>query len=334
MRDKERKRKKTKNPWSAKKKIIVILSSLLGVILLGLLGAAGYSYYVYSRMDNVQIDREEVLNDTGKKEEYSNIINIALFGVDRGEDDGGEGGLHGLSDAIMILTINEDTKQLKISSIMRDTYVNIPTHGDDIINTAMLAGGPELMLKTINTNFDLDIDKFIGVNLESLPKIIDKLGGLDINVDSEEVPLVNGLVRSINERTSNNSSGITSAGMQHLNGTQATAYARIRHTDGNDFKRTQRQRTVITLIANKLSAMSVDDLNSFVLEGLPIVQTNLTYAEVVSIGTKVLSIGTGNILQNRFPNDGDHWSSTVNGGYRLNIDKEATTEKMHKFIYE
>jgi len=326
-------RKKEKKHWSKKKKVMVIISSILGVILLGVAGIVGYSYYVYSKMETVEIDREEVLNENGKKEEYSNVINIALFGVDRGGNDGGDSGIQGLSDANMILTINQDTKSIKISSIMRDTYVDIPGQGEAIINSAMLAGGPELMLKTINTNFDLDIDKFITVNLDSLPMIIENLGGIDIEVDSEEVPLVNGGVVNINQRTGTTSPLIKSAGKQHLNGVQATSYCRIRHTEGNDFKRTERQRTVFTLIANKLSAMSITELNSFVLEELPIVKTNLTYGEIVSIGTKVLSVGTGNILQNRFPNDGDHWSTTVNGRYRLNINKEVTTEKMHEFIY-
>jgi LCP family protein required for cell wall assembly len=328
------KTKKIKSPWSKKKKIIVVLSSILGIILLGLVGTLGYSYYVYSKIDTVEIDREEVLNDEGKKEEYSHIINIALFGVDRGENDGGTDGMHGLSDSNIILTINEDKKEIKISSIMRDTYVTIPGYGDSIINQAMQEGGPQLMLKTVNQNFNLDIDKFIAVNLESLPKIIDKLGGLDIYVDSEEVPLVNGGVSDINKRNGTNFQGIKNAGMQHLNGAQATSYCRIRHTEGNDFKRTERQRLVITLIANKLSAMSAGDLNSFVLEELPLVQTNLSYGEIVSIGTAVLNVGTGNILQNRFPNDGDHWSTIVDGGYRLNINKEVTTEKMHEFIYK
>jgi len=329
-------KKKHEKIWSKKKKTIVIISSILGVIVLGLLGVLGYGYYVYNKMETVDINRDQVLNDGGKNEEYSNVINIALFGIDRGEkvDDGGENGLQGLSDANMILTINPDKKAIKISSIMRDTYVNIPTYGDSIINTAMMAGGPELMLKTINVTFDLDIDKFIAVNLESLPKIIERLGGIDIDVDSEEVPLVNAGVSDINKRTDTNSAMIKADGQQHLNGVQATAYCRIRHTEGNDFKRTQRQRTVMTLIASKLSALSISDLNSFVLEELSVVKTNLTYGEIVSIGTKILSIGTGNIEQNRFPNDGDHWSTTVDGGYRLNIDKEVTTQKMHEFIYK
>lgn len=327
-------KKDHKKPWNTKKKVIVMISSILGVVMLGIVGVLGYGYFIYNKMDKVEINREEVLNENGKKEEYSNVINIALFGVDRGEFDGGEDGMTGLSDSNIILTINEDTKEIKMSSIMRDTYVTIPGYGESIINQAMEVGGPQLMLKTINSNFDLDIDKFIGVNLETLPQLIDKLGGLDIEVDSEELGLVNSYTKSIMERTSNTSTMLKSAGKQHLNGTQVTAYCRIRHTEGNDFKRTQRQRTVMILIAKKLGSMSVSELNSFVVEELPLVQTNLTYGEIASIGTKVLSIGTGNIQQNRFPNDGDHWSTTVDGGYRLNINKEVTTEKMHKFLYE
>lgn len=326
-------KKKDKNPWSIKKKVIVILSSLLGIILFCLLGVAGYGYYAYNKADTVEINREEVLNENGKKEEHKNVTNIALFGVHSGEIDGGADGMYGLADSIMILTINEDNKEIKISSIMRDTYVNIPTYGDSIINQAMQVGGPALMLKTINTTFDLDIDKFIGVNLNTLPQIIDKLGGLDMEVDAEEVPLVNGGVIDINKRDGTNSPGIKSSGKQHLNGTQVTSYCRIRHTEGNDFKRTERQRMVFTLIANKLSAMSMGDLNSFVLEELPIVQTNLTYGEIASIGKQILSVGTGNIQQNRFPNDGDHWSTLTVGDYRLNMNKEVTIEKMHEFIY-
>ena len=327
-------RKKDKKPWSTKKKVIVILSSLLGIILLCLLGVAGYGYYAYSKVDTVEINREEVLNDTGKKEEHKNITNIALFGVHSGLVDGGADGMYGLSDCIMILTINEDKKEIKISSIMRDTYVTIPTYGDSIINQAMQEGGPALMLKTINTNFDLDIDKFIGVNLNTLPQIIDKLGGLDMEVDSDEFKYINSYIADIDKRDNTNAASLKSAGKQHLNGTQATAYCRIRYTEGTDFKRTERQRMVFTLIANKLSSMSASELNSFVLEELPIVQTNLTYGEIAAIGKQILSVGTGNIQQNRFPNDGDHWSTTVDGGYRLNINKDVTIEKMHKFIYE
>ncbi|MBD7910251.1 LCP family protein [Clostridium cibarium] len=326
--------KKSKVKWSTKRKVIVILSSIIGVISLCILGVVGYGYYVYSKMDTVQINREEVLNEEGKKEESKHIINVALFGVDRGENDGGEDGMKGLSDSNIILTINEDKKEVKVSSIMRDTYVTIPGYGDSIINQAMYEGGPELMLKTINTNFNLDIDKFIGVNLNTLPQLIDKLGGLDLEVDSDEFKFINSYIDNINGKNNTNIAHLKSPGKQHLNGTQATAYCRIRYTEGTDFKRTERQRNVLTLIAKKLSAMSVGELNSFVLEELPIVKTNLSYGEIVSIGKAILNIGTGNIQQNRFPNDGDHWSTGTFGDYKLNIDKQATTEKMHKFIYE
>ncbi|MGG7179299.1 LCP family protein [Clostridium paraputrificum] len=322
--------KKEKQKWSVKKKVVVTLVSILTVILLGACGAATYGYYMFSKMDNVDINREEVLNESGKKDEYNHITNIGLFGVDRGGDEG----TSGLSDSNMILTINKNTKEIKLSSIMRDTYLTLPGVGDNRINEAMIIGGPELMLKTINHNFDLDIDKFITVNLNSLPKIIDKIGGLDIEVDSDEFKWINSYINDINNKNRTNEPPVKGPGKQHLNGTQATAYCRIRYTEGTDFKRTERQRHVFSLIFSKLSNMSTGELYNFVNEVLPLVTTNLSYGEVTSIGTDILGIGKVEIQQNRFPNDGDHWSTNdVPGDYRLNINKEVTTEKMHKFIY-
>lgn len=323
------KKAKHKEKWSLKKKIIVIAIIVLCVILAIVGGIFAYGYHMYSKVDTVEIDRNEVLNEDGKKEEYSNITNIALFGVDRG----GEEGTHGLSDSNMILTINNDTKEVKICSIMRDTRVNIPGHDDANINNAMYIGGPELMLKTINYNFDLDIDKFVAVNLNSLPKIIDLIGGLDLTVDEDEFKWINSYISDINSKNGTNVERLKQAGAQHLNGTQATAYCRIRYTEGNDFKRTERQRKVFTLIFNKLSSLSAGELYNLVNEALPLVSTNLSFGEVTSIGTNLLSFGNVEIQQNRFPNDGDHWSTFTPGDYRLNIDKEATTKKMHEFIY-
>ena len=323
---------KNRKKFSGKKKALIIALSIVLVILIVVGAAWGYSYYVYNKMDNVEINREEVLNENGKKDQYENITNIALFGVDT---DDGEG-YTGRSDSNMILTINHDKKEIKLCSIMRDTYVNVPGHGNLIINAAMQGGGPELSLKTINTNFDLDIDKFVSVNISSLPKVIDKIGGLDIEITSDELKFINSYIDNINTRNKTNVAHIQKAGKQHLNGTQATAYCRIRYTEGNDYKRTERQRTVIGLIATKLSNMPMGELSSTVMDILPLVSTNLSYTEIVSIGTDVLSIGTGNILQDRFPHDEDSWSEGMNGdfgAYRLMWNKEATIEKMHEFIY-
>lgn len=327
MNENKLKHDKAKKKWSKKKKVITAIVSVVSLIVIIGLTAFTYSYYLYSKMDNFDLDRDSVLNDSGKNSKYKHITNIALFGTDTTE------GIEGLSDSIMILTINNETKEVKLSSIMRDSYVSIPGHGENIINMAMMDGGPELSLKTINTNFDLDIDKFIAVNLNTLPKIIDKVGGVEISIDSEELQIINNHIANIDKLNGTTTQKVTKTGKQLLNGTQATAFCRIRYTSGTDFKRTERQREVFTQIFKKLSNLGIMELNSFVDDILPIVTTNLTYGEVVSIGTGILGLGSVEIQQNRFPNDGDHWSSGNFGDYKLHIDKEATTEKMHKFIY-
>ena len=288
----------------------------------------GYGYHVYSKMEKVDVDRVEVLTEDGKKEEFEDdVINVALFGTDSTE------GTKGLSDSNMILTVNTKTKSIKLSSIMRDTYVQIPGHGENIINMAMADGGPELSLKTINTNFNLDLDKFIAVNLNSLPKIIDRLGGLDMIIEEDELKFVNKYTKGLNEENNTDAQRVIGVGMNHLNGTQATAYCRIRHAAGTDFKRTERQRTVFSLIFKKLSSLSYGELNSLINDIIPLVSTNLSYGEIISIGSHISSVGNVEIIQNRFPNEGDHWSTGTNEDYRLNVDKEATAKKMNDFIY-
>lgn len=316
-----------KNKKISKKKKIIIGISIL--IIISIIGASiGYGFYLYTKMEKVEIDRDEVLTEDGKKEEYKDYItNIALFGTDT------TNGTEGLSDSIMILTINTKTKSIKLSSIMRDSYVDIPGHGQNIINMAMMDGGPQLMLKTINTNFNLDLDKFIAVNLNSLPKIIDKVGGVDFSIDQGELNNINGIIEGLNEVNNTNSEKIKTTGMQHFDGIQATAFCRIRHAEGSDFKRTERQRQVFELIFNKLKKLSYGDLDSFIKEVSPLVTTNLSYTEIVSVGSKILSLGDKEITPNRFPNDGDHWSTGTFGDYKLNINKEATAKKMNDFIY-
>jgi len=313
---------------SKKLKIIVGISILLTIIISIAGVAMGYGYHVYSKMEKVEVDRSEVLAEDGKKEEFEDhVVNVALFGTDTTD------GTKGLSDSNMILTVNTKTKSIKLSSIMRDTYVQIPGHGENIINMAMMDGGPELLLKTINTNFNLDLDKFIAVNLNSLPQIIDKLGGLDFAIDESEIKCINGLIPGLNKRNNTNAENINSTGMQHFNGTQATAYCRIRYTEGTDFKRTERQRIVFSLLFNKLKALDYGKLNSVINDIIPIVSTNLSYGEIISIGKDISSVGNVEIIQNRFPNDGDHWSTGTNEDYRLNVDKEAMAKKMNDFIY-
>lgn len=312
---------------SRNRTLIILLSVIASIFLLIIGSTFTYSHYLYSKVNTVNINRDDVLNENNKQEKSSDIINIGLFGVDRVDGD------VGLSDCNMILTINNNTNQIKVCSIMRDTLVNIPDNGTMIINHAMLGGGPQLMLKTINQNFNLTLDTFVSVNLNTLPQIIDKLGGIEMTVENNEFKHINNYIKDLNNKNSTSASLLNNPGKQLLNGTQATAYARVRYTEGSDFRRTQRQRDLFTAMAQKLSTLSISNLNSFVNEVLPLVSTNLSYNEILSIGTTVLQVGTSNIQQNRFPNDGDWSKGSINGNYGLKIDMDSTTNKIHDFIY-
>ena len=184
----------------SKLKITIISIIAILVIILG----GGYLYInsKLSKVQKVDINKDNLSIDQNieKDKEKSEIKNIALFGIDAPK------GKAGRSDAIMILTIDNKNDKLKLTSIMRDSYVDVPGHGKTKITHAYAYGGPELAIKTLNQNFKLNIEDFMAVNFTSLPEIIDKLGGVQINITKEEIKHI---------------PGITHAGKQTLNGAQA-----------------------------------------------------------------------------------------------------------------
>lgn len=317
---------------SKKKKAIFVSLLSFGLLVLIVLGVLfGYSYSLYSKMKKEEVNKEYILEDVDinyvnektSLEEEEGINNILLLGRDA----------VGLSDCIMVLTVKEKTKEIKLCSIMRDSWVEVPNYGEAIINWAVNIGGPECTLKTINNNFGLKLDKYIELDLTDLPKIIDKIGGLDFEITEDEVKIINAYINSINEMAKTKEPHIERAGYQHFTGVQATAYCRIRYTEGNDFKRTERQRFIIEKIFNKISGLSVSEISNLMDYILPLVGTNLSYTEVVDISKNILSIGINKVSKNRFPNDGDHWSTWDYNDYQLRFDKKITSEKINEFIY-
>ena len=320
-----RKRKKKKKKSTGFKIFIGFLCVLLAIAVVG----GGYFVGLLSKMDNVDIDKDNLGIVEEELKDYDNINkikNIALFGVDATDADTGR------SDSIMIATIDSVHNKLKLTSIMRDSYVYIDGYGQDKINHAYAYGGPELSIKTINENFGLNIEDFVSVNFSSLPVIINILGGVDIEITNEELEYINGYIDDINYKDGTSSPHIYYAGLQHLDGTQALAYSRIRYTSGGDYQRTQRQRTVLEALFNKLTSTSVASYNSLLNEVLPYVQTNLNAADILSLGTKVLGIGS-NLEQDRFPRDGYGEGAMINGVYYLTFDIETAKQQMRDYIF-
>lgn len=226
------------------------------------------------------------------------ITNIVLFGIDQPE------GSRGRSESILILTIDEAHKKIKLSSIMRDSYVNIDGQGMDKINHAYAFGGPQLAIKTINSNYKLNIKDYISVNFTTLPELIDALGGVEITIKDYELSHMKTV-------------GITEPGKYTLTGKQALAYSRIRYVGNGDYERTERHRTILENVFNKLIRLKKTELPGMMSELLPMVKTNLSNGDILDLGRTVLGMGTTKLEQKRFPLDGYCQGKMINGVWCL-----------------
>lgn len=293
-----------------------ILLSLFVLLLVSLGGAYFYIHNLLDKTEKIEINKENLGITPENKEiavKNKGITNIALFGVDA------PNGKNGRSDAIMILTIDKDHDKIKLSSIMRDSYTDINGRGKDKITHAYAFGGPELALNTINKNFNLSIDKFITVNFTTLPKIVDKIGGIEMNLTEGDLKYMKYPNLSI--------------GKNMLNGTQALSYARIRY-DGGDQRRTERHRNVITAIFNKIKSMPVSSYPGTLNELLPLVSTNISSSQFMTLGKDIISTGATSIEEYRVPCNNHSNGKNINGVYYMTFDIGAETKELHKFIYE
>ena len=271
------------------------------------------------------------------------VRNILLLGID-GDS------YSGRSDTTMILSINDKAKTIKLVSLQRDTWVTIPGRDkdgdgkDDIgkLNAAYAYGRHPLQRKMIQQNFRLDIDDYISVNFETLPKVIDALGGLDIKLTAAEMTQIpdHGCNTAIPTpgKDCDGQMGFVALkgepGVHHLNGFQAMQYARIRKLD-SDFKRTARQREVVTLMLEKAKSMNYAQLASVITKALGCVETNMEPAEFLGFAASAMEYMDYEIKTDySVPQTGEYKGDTINGGAGLLLtDPKATVEKLHQYLY-
>lgn len=264
------------------------------------------------------------------KTEENKITNIALFGIDVGRQK--YEAAH--SDAIMILSIDRIHKKIKLSSFIRDTYVDIDGYGKGRINAAYMFGGPQLAIKTINKNFNMDIRDYYTVNFSGLADIIDGVGGLDINIKENEIKEINKYVREIAKIKKQRPTPITRPGIQRLNGKQAVAYARIRKVGNGDFDRTERQKEVLTALIVKVQNQGTGKFPYIISKMLPYVETSMSKSDIVKTGTGVFTAGISSVEWCRFPINGYYKGKIVNKAWYLITDIKATRKHLHRFIYD
>lgn len=311
-----------------KKTFKKILMTILVVLVLIPLSLIAGLFFFLNKMETDVLDENKL--GISSNEKLEEVTNIALFGTDNRNPNS-----NSRSDAIMILTVNPKTKKIKISSIMRDSLVEVDGHGETKINHAYAYGGPELALKTLNTNFDLNIKDYATVDFYSLSKIIDLLGGFEVTLNSGEVRAMNKAINEINriEKLPYGTDYVhDSSSSQVLNGRQTVSYVRIRKTGNGDYERTERQRRVLNFCIEKIQNLSIPQAISIANEILPLVKTSLTSSEVISLGTKILTSGPYETEQLRIPVDDTFTAGMFGPMWAIKMNMEENSLKLHDFM--
>lgn len=325
-----KKRKKSKN----KKLGMILLLEIL--VFIGLVAGYGW-YYVNHALDLMaqdttdksEIDVSDAVTET-MQEKYTTI---ALFGLDTRDkvDMTKEGMAH--SDAVIIASINNETKEVKLVSVYRDCFLEMarPTPSTQKFTHAYFLGGPTCAVETLNRNLDLNITDYVSVDFKALTNAIDALGGVTIDVKENELNNLNKNLQEQIQVTGIASDGVWSAGEQTLNGSQATAYARIRKVGNGDFERTQRQRAVISAMIEKAKSSDLSTINNVINEVFPQIATNMTKSQIISMAASLFEYELGdNIgfpLSNTTPTLGSKGSVVVPADLLSNV------KHLHEFLY-
>lgn len=311
--------------WSLGKKIASIVGGTFLVV-----AAAGAVLLAskLAKIETVKLDADKLNISKEAKERGTGYLNVALFGVDSRE---GELNKDTRSDTIMIASLNRETLDVKIVSVYRDTLLQ---QSDDTLNKANAAysfGGPEGAIAMLNENLDMDIEHYVTVNFNALIDVIDAVGGVEIDVQPEEINYINGYATEIIKVTGKDSVGVTEAGPQTLNGVQATAYSRIRYTAGDDFKRTERQREVLTKVIGKLQGASLTQINKIIDKVFPEVSTNFTLTEILDYALDAFDYKLGETTGFPF----DKSTDTLNkiGSVVIPVTLESNVKQLHEFLF-
>lgn len=328
------KKKKVSPKKRRKLKIIVFIIEL--IILLFVL-AALYVSIKLSKLDSgndiwSEEGTDRQVNDLADttKEQLDKYTTIAVFGLDNRK----AGNLsRGNSDVIMLFSINEKTKEVKVASVYRDTYLDITNDkGYNKANAAYAYGGPAQAINMLNTNLDLDIKDYVAIDFKSVATAIDLLGGVEITVTDQEAFWMIGHINETAAITGKPAHQLNGGGTYILDGVQATAYARVRQTTGWDFKRTERQRLVVQKMVEKAQKSDLSTINKIIDEVFPLVETSLTQTDILMLAKDAFSYSMGETCGFPFDKQGKNVGKVTDT--QVPLDLKSNVEKLHAFLYE
>ncbi len=320
----DRKKKKKGKLKLFGKTVLVLVTIIIALLV--------YGYWFINdklgKMQQVEIKEEELGISEEVTENLSKYRNIAIFGVDSRDSNLEKGNR---SDCIMIASLNNETHEIKLISVYRDTYVQIQGHGLDKITHAYSYGSAPLAINTLNKNFDLNIKEFVTVNFDSVAEAVEQLGGININIVSqEELNYLNSYIDETSKVTGLSNKKVTSVGNQLLNGVQAVAYSRIRYTSGGDYKRTERMRTVIDAMLSKLKTKSIGEINNFMDKILPKVYTNVTTGDILGLLPTLTNVNISESIGWPYTTKG----ITLDRWYGVPVTLESNVIQLHKEAFE
>ncbi len=252
------------------------------------------------------------------------LFNLLLVGVDtRGSSYGGR------SDAMILVSINRETKKIVMTSFLRDIYLSIPRHGNNRLNAAHAFGGTDLLKETIQANFGISIDRCMVVNFYFVMDFVDAVDGVEVEITTEEIRVMNDYIKAHNKLLDNpeGTDILTNAdaGKKVLNGNQALAYSRVRYV-GTDFARTGRQREVILACLDKVKEMKLSELDALMMEFLPRIKTDLTEGDCAMLLLLLLDISSYEIENFAIPVDGTWGNARINEMAVLIVDFRANSK--------
>ena len=313
------------------KKIALVAVEILVLLLLAVV------LFIVVKLSKIEKDNsfsaEDIEVNEGISQESQEIMEgyttIALFGLDNRSN----GNLSkGNSDVIMIASINNDTHDVKLVSVYRDSYLDIGNGKYQKCNSAYASGGPEQAISMLNRNLDLNITDYVTVDFNAVVECVDLLGGVELTVTDEEAILMYGYMDEISKLTKKKSEYLPGGGTYVLDGVQACAYARIRYTAGDDYKRTERQRIVLAAMVEKAQKSDIKTLNSLIDEVFGDIKTSFSNADLIALATKMFEYSLGETQGFRFEKNTITLGSK--GSVVVPCDLKTNVKQLHVFLYD
>ncbi|WP_302653877.1 LCP family protein [uncultured Clostridium sp.] len=311
-----------KKSWSTTKKVVLSLVMVLVILIGTVLG-----FYKHIK-NKIYVKKEpSISNNDSEFKEVEGITNVLLIGVDARDLDE-----PCRSDSMIIATLDNNNKKVKLTSLFRDTLVDIPGHGEAKLNAAYMLGGPELLMKTVKETYNVSIDKYIIINFWGFETIVDYIGGIEVDVKDYQLEELN---KYIGESTGGNDCPVEKAGIQTLNGKQALSYARIRYNVGDEYERTDRQREVIFKVIEKLQNTKPSKYLGIMNTMLEYIKTNIDPLEALNMAYTIYKLPSLDVEQLQIPLVA--LSETRNYkelGSVFLMDRLQNASILYNFIYE